>query len=81
MLLSSLWNCLSTDAQNRIRLFALECSPHWTPPRPDDSGSTRIHFNVDELEAERLEREVKPIMQATPAEVKHNRGVFAERAV
>ena len=45
---------------------------HWVPTEtvepPQDFSK---HPSVIEAEAQRLEREVAPVMQATPGEVKH----------
>jgi hypothetical protein len=65
-----LFECLTPEA----RIILVACAPrNWEPPHDDTFGSPRVHLAVKpaELEEERLEREVAPVMRATPGEVKH----------
>jgi len=69
-----LWFCLSDDGRDRVRLFQQKHQPHWEPPSEAQVVPVKVQDG-----GEQLHPDIVPIMQATPADVKHNRGVFAER--
>jgi hypothetical protein len=75
MLTVKLWFRLSEDAQNRIRLYQKEHQPRWQPPSDKMSQSVpavRVQDDGGQLHPDIVPR----IMQATPEQVKHGRGVF-----
>ena len=66
-----LFECLKPQA----RKVLVDCMPErWKPPHSDFGGIKQFKaevFTMDEAEEIRLEKEVKPVMEATPEQVKH----------
>ena len=69
-----LWDCLTFASKECLFLHQrAKHDAHWQPPREESGQDVTVHFsrNPDEAEAERLDREIAPVMRATPGEVKH----------
>ena len=69
MLYNRLWDCLGFDAQ--LCLFGFQRDNHDAGWMPD--ATVKKNLTVET----RGRENVPAIMQATPADVKHNRGAFA----
>ena len=67
-----LFECLDVKSRGIL----VSCAPKgWRPPHQDAFGGIRQHLAIgmtaDEEEELRLERDVRPVMTATPEQVKH----------
>lgn len=75
-MLYKLWDCLASES--KACLFFHQRKNHdkrWTPPGSDFSRNVSVKYAMEPTD------QVPAVMQATPADVLHNRGVFTEKAV
>ena len=84
-MITPLWDCLDFDSQ--LCLFGFQRDnhdAHWMPGiKPDWTKATitaRYADNSVTVDPSKVEVTVVKVMQATPSDVKHNRGVFNDRA-